>query len=174
MSTAHRLHVFAEAPVEPLRNSFTIQLLTSVSSTTPPSPSNYWHLYLPQHHLHHPITVICIFHSTTFTIQLLASVSSTAPPSPSNYWHLYLPQHHLHHPITDICFFHSTTFTIQLLTSVSSTAPPNSLELIYSTVDLAHFASTVQLHLSGLNGTVIHPDMQKIRIIGLFFESGLH
>ena len=86
MSTAHRLHVFAEAPVEPLRNSFTIQLLTSVSST----------------------------------------------------------------------------------------APPNSLELIYSTVDLAHFASTVQLHLSGLNGTVIHPDMQKIRIIGLFFESGLH
>ena len=94
MSTAHRLHVFAEAPVEPLRNSFTIQLLTSVSSTTPPSPSNYWHLYLPQHHLHHPITGICIFHSTTFTIQLLTSVSSTAPPSPSNYWHLYLPQHH--------------------------------------------------------------------------------
>jgi hypothetical protein len=64
--------------------------------------------------------------------------------------------------------------TIQLLTSVSSTAPPNSLELIYSTVDLAHFASTVQLHLSGLNGTAIHADMQKIRIIGLFFENGLH
>jgi len=64
--------------------------------------------------------------------------------------------------------------TTQLLASVSSTAPLNSLELIYSTVDLTHFASTVELHLSGLNGTAIHPDIQKIRIIGFFFENRLH
>jgi len=30
------------------------------------------------------------------------------------------------------------------------------------------------LHLSGLNGTASHPDMQKIQIIGFFFENRLH
>jgi hypothetical protein len=33
---------------------------------------------------------------------------------------------------------------------------------------------TVELHLSGLTGTASHPDMQKILIIGFFFESRLH
>jgi len=33
---------------------------------------------------------------------------------------------------------------------------------------------TVELHLSGLIGTASHPDMQKIRIIGFFFENRLH
>jgi len=32
----------------------------------------------------------------------------------------------------------------------------------------------VELHLSGLSGTASHPDMQKIRIIGFFFEIKLH
>jgi len=32
----------------------------------------------------------------------------------------------------------------------------------------------MELHLSGLIGTVKHPDMQKIRIIGFFFENMLH
>jgi hypothetical protein len=32
--------------------------------------------------------------------------------------------------------------------------------------------NTVELHLSGLIGTASHPDMQKIRIIGFFFENG--
>ena len=31
-----------------------------------------------------------------------------------------------------------------------------------------------KLYLFGLNGTVKHPDMQKIRIIGLFLENRLH
>jgi hypothetical protein len=35
-----------------------------------------------------------------------------------------------------------------------------------------HF--TVEFHLSGLSGAVSHPDMQKIRIIGFFFEHRLH
>jgi len=29
---------------------------------------------------------------------------------------------------------------------------------------------TVELHLSGLNGTANHPDMQKIQIIGFFLK----
>ena len=36
------------------------------------------------------------------------------------------------------------------------------------------FDSTVELHLSGLIGTASHPDMQKIRITGFFFENMLH
>jgi hypothetical protein len=32
----------------------------------------------------------------------------------------------------------------------------------------------VELHLSGLTGTASHPDMQKIRVIGFFFENRLH
>jgi hypothetical protein len=35
-------------------------------------------------------------------------------------------------------------------------------------------SSTVKFHLSGLIGTANHPDMHKIRIIGFFFENGLH
>jgi len=35
-------------------------------------------------------------------------------------------------------------------------------------------ACTVGLHLSGLIRTAIHPDMQKIRIIGFLFENWLH
>jgi len=33
--------------------------------------------------------------------------------------------------------------------------------------------NTVELHFSGLIGTANHPDMQKIRIIGFFFENRL-
>jgi hypothetical protein len=33
---------------------------------------------------------------------------------------------------------------------------------------------TVEFHLFGLIGTASHPDVQKIRIIGFFFENGLH
>jgi len=33
---------------------------------------------------------------------------------------------------------------------------------------------TAELHLSGLTGTASHPDKQKIRIIGFFFENRLH
>ena len=32
----------------------------------------------------------------------------------------------------------------------------------------------VEFHLSGLMGMASHPDMQKIRIIGVFFENTLH
>jgi hypothetical protein len=32
----------------------------------------------------------------------------------------------------------------------------------------------VELHLSGLIRTANHPDMQKIRIIGFFFQNKLH
>jgi hypothetical protein len=38
----------------------------------------------------------------------------------------------------------------------------------------ATFPYTVQLCLSGLIWTTSHPDIQKIRIIGSFFENGLH
>jgi hypothetical protein len=34
--------------------------------------------------------------------------------------------------------------------------------------------STAELHLTGLIGTASHPDMQKIRIFGFFFENRLH
>jgi len=34
--------------------------------------------------------------------------------------------------------------------------------------------SSVELHLPGLIGTASHPDVQKIRIIGFFFENRLH
>jgi len=33
---------------------------------------------------------------------------------------------------------------------------------------------TVELHFFGLIGTANHSDMQKIRIIGFFFENKLH
>jgi len=35
-------------------------------------------------------------------------------------------------------------------------------------------AHTVELHLHGLIGAASHPDTQKIRIIGFFFENRLH
>jgi hypothetical protein len=34
--------------------------------------------------------------------------------------------------------------------------------------------STAERHLSGLIGKASHPDMQKIQIIGFFFENRLH
>ena len=34
--------------------------------------------------------------------------------------------------------------------------------------------NTVEHHLSGLIGTAFHPDMQRFRIIGFFFENKLH
>jgi len=43
-------------------------------------------------------------------------------------------------------------------------------------IGVVHYGSTspVELHLSGLIGTESHPDIQKIRIIGCFFENSLH
>ena len=41
-------------------------------------------------------------------------------------------------------------------------------------VDDVVFVVTVELHLSGLMGTASHSEMQKIRIIGFFFENKLH
>ena len=34
--------------------------------------------------------------------------------------------------------------------------------------------STVELHLFRLTGIACHPDMQKIQVIGFFFENRLH
>jgi len=34
--------------------------------------------------------------------------------------------------------------------------------------------NTAELHLSGLIRMASHPDTQKIRIIGFYFENGLH
>jgi hypothetical protein len=34
--------------------------------------------------------------------------------------------------------------------------------------------SFTKIHLSRLTGKASHPDVQKIRIIGIFFEIGLH
>jgi len=34
--------------------------------------------------------------------------------------------------------------------------------------------TTAELHLSGLIETASHPDVQKIRIFGFFFENRLH
>jgi len=39
---------------------------------------------------------------------------------------------------------------------------------------LKHLVYRAELHLSGLIGTASHPDMQKIWIIGFFFENRLH
>jgi len=39
---------------------------------------------------------------------------------------------------------------------------------------LRHVCSTAELQLSGLIETARRPDMQKIRIIGFFFENRLH
>jgi hypothetical protein len=50
---------------------------------------------------------------------------------------------------------------------------PNSLKFVKGR-KACFFLSTVELHLSGLIGTARHPDMQKIRIIGFFFENRLH
>jgi hypothetical protein len=41
--------------------------------------------------------------------------------------------------------------------------------------DLTYFyAGTVEFHSSALIGTTSYPDMQKIWIIGFFFENRLH
>ena len=49
-------------------------------------------------------------------------------------------------------------------------------ELKMSRTKLAeiNITHTLELHLSGLIGTDSHPDMQKIRMIGFFFENRLH
>jgi hypothetical protein len=39
-------------------------------------------------------------------------------------------------------------------------------------MSIAH--STAELHLSGLIGIASHPDIQKTRKIGFFFENSLH
>jgi hypothetical protein len=39
---------------------------------------------------------------------------------------------------------------------------------------IREFSNTAVLHLTGLIGTASHSDMQKIRIIGYFFENKLY
>jgi len=39
---------------------------------------------------------------------------------------------------------------------------------------LSTFRYTLEFHLSGLTGTTNHPDRQKIRIIGFFFQNRLN
>jgi len=39
---------------------------------------------------------------------------------------------------------------------------------------LSIITSNVEFHFSGLIGTASHPDVQKIRIIGIYFENRLH
>jgi hypothetical protein len=41
-------------------------------------------------------------------------------------------------------------------------------------MEMPYIKSTLELHLSELIWTARHPDMQKIRIIGFFFENMLH
>ena len=41
-------------------------------------------------------------------------------------------------------------------------------------ISLLSTFGTAELHLSGLIGIVSHPDMQKIWILGFFFENRLH
>jgi hypothetical protein len=41
--------------------------------------------------------------------------------------------------------------------------------VINTQLRVSNYCITVELHLTGLIGTTSHPDMQKIRIIGVFF-----
>jgi len=61
---------------------------------------------------------------------------------------------------TSIVFFQPCCFCFMCLTSCFC----EFVMLLYC---------TVELHLPGLIGTANHPDMQKIRIIGFFFENRL-
>jgi hypothetical protein len=45
---------------------------------------------------------------------------------------------------------------------------------VSSTGSSVAFINIVERHLSGLIGTMSHPDMQKIRITGFLLENGLH
>jgi len=42
--------------------------------------------------------------------------------------------------------------------------------MFYTETSMIGNTDTIELHLSGLNGTVRHPDMQKIRVIGFFLK----
>jgi hypothetical protein len=46
-------------------------------------------------------------------------------------------------------------------------------EIKVTTQDKQYIKSTVELHLCGLIRKASHPDLQKIRIIGFFFENRL-
>jgi hypothetical protein len=48
------------------------------------------------------------------------------------------------------------------------------LYIAYSVEDQQYSYSRVELHLSGLTGKSSHPDMQKIRTTGFFFENSQH
>jgi len=41
-------------------------------------------------------------------------------------------------------------------------------------LEVVRVRSRAELHFSGLTGKASHPDMQKIWIIGFFFENRLH
>ena len=50
----------------------------------------------------------------------------------------------------------------------------NSFKLFTERIDCSEDNSRVELQLCGLIGTTSRPDMQKLRIIGFFFENGVH
>jgi hypothetical protein len=85
--------------------------------------------------------------------------SSTPEPSRSaiqNSWH------HLHKCTSK--FLHNRSMNVFRPATQSFKCP----------VTLAAVLSTVELHFSGLTGTASHPDIEKFRIIGFFFENMLH
>jgi len=73
-------------------------------------------------------------------------------------WSTVTP-HTLFSACTYWCFVATCSFDLQDSSSISSSSSSNS---------------TVELHLSGIIEMASHPDMQKIWIIGFFFEYRLH
>ena len=52
--------------------------------------------------------------------------------------------------------------------------PTTWIAIEYSYLYPVYTQNTTELHLSGLTVTTCHPDTQKIRITGFFFENKLH
>jgi hypothetical protein len=57
---------------------------------------------------------------------------------------------------------------------VHSIYQPDREKKSQTILTVIQITNTVNFHLSELIGTANHPDMQKIRIIGFFFENRLH
>ena len=113
-------------------------------------------------------TPLRIFNIETFPQRCSIKWLSLQTKKLCSYW-IRRFQHHLHE-----------------ISSLGSTGLPNyfnscrfyilthskSYILLGISVELP--VNTVELHLSGLIGTASHTDMQKIRIIGFYFENRLH
>ena len=70
-------------------------------------------------------------------------------------------------------------FALSTLSRDAKTAEEALRRLLRRTTSVTWFlltfdSYTVELQLSGIIGKASHPDMQKIRIIGFFFENRLH